>query len=45
MLDFLSGSSGGRTPGRLIKSQSLQKNISDLIPKYVYKIDYKLQIL
>ncbi len=45
MLDFLGGSSGARTPGRLIKGQSLQNNISDLTPKYVHKIVYKLQIL
>ena len=45
MLDFLGGSSGARTPGHLIKGQSLQNNISDLTPKYVHKIVYKLQIL
>jgi|ETNmetMinimDraft_33_1059910.scaffolds.fasta_scaffold184130_1 hypothetical protein len=45
VLDFLGGSSGARTPGHLIKGQSLQNNISDLTPKYVHKIVYKLQIL
>ena len=40
VLDFLGGSSGARTQGRLIKSQPPPNNISDLIPKHVYKIEF-----